>query len=205
MLFPPGPIELEKDFWLLPGLAAALPLLAEIESVVALAPLRHLIVPGGKRMAVAMSNCGPLGWTSDSSGYRYSPVDPLTQKPWPAMPALFQTLARSAALSAGWPDFSPDACLINQYGPLAGLGLHQDRDELDHSQPIVSVSIGLSCKFIIGGLERKSSVRSMALHHGDVMVWGGASRLRFHGVYPLPKQHGPIPQYRHNLTFRKAI
>ncbi len=210
MLFAPTPLELEIDFWLLPGFSHELPLLDDISNVIASAPLRHLIVPGGKRMAVAMSNCGQLGWTSDRSGYRYSSVDPLSGKSWPAMPKRLLDLAVSAARSVGWSEFSPDACLINQYAPGAGLGLHQDKDELDHSQPIVSVSIGAPCKFILGGLHRNDPVRSVSLQHGDVLVWGGRSRLRFHGVRALPKQPDLSEShcdknYRYNLTFRKAL
>lgn len=210
MLFASAPLELEIDFWLLPGFSRELALLDDVHKLIASAPLRHLVVPGGKRMAVAMSNCGQLGWTSDISGYRYASVDPMSGKPWPAMPKRFLDLAGSAARRVGWSEFSPDACLINQYAPGAGLGLHQDKDELDHTQPIVSVSIGASCKFILGGLHRNDPVRSVSLQHGDVLVWGGRSRLRFHGVRPLPKQPGASEDcrdgnYRYNLTFRKAL
>lgn len=204
MLFASSALELDIDFWLLPGFSRELPLMADIAKIIASAPLRHLIVPGGKRMAVAMSNCGPLGWVSDTNGYRYSALDPFNGNPWPAMPKRFLDLAQLAALSVGWSGFSPDACLINQYAPGAGLGLHQDKDELDHTQPIVSVSIGEPCKFILGGLHRKDPVRSVSLQHGDVMVWGGRSRLRFHGVRPLPRRPELSESYRYNLTFRKA-
>lgn len=205
MLFASSPLELEDDFWLLPGFTRDLPLLEDIAKLVALAPLRHLVVPGGKRMTVSMSNCGQLGWTSDCGGYRYTRVDPLSGKPWPAIPKRFMDLAQSAALQVGWSGFTPDACLINQYAPGAGLGLHQDRDELDHTQPIVSVSIALPCKFILGGLQRNDPVRSVSLQHGDVMVWGGRSRLRFHGVRPLALQSSTSEPYRYNLTFRRAL
>jgi DNA oxidative demethylase len=197
-------MELAPDFWLLPGFSNEFALQDEISKIVSDAPLRHLIVPGGKRMAVAMSNCGSLGWSSDRSGYRYTRTDPLTGAHWPTLPTLFLDLAQSAARTAGWTGFFPDACLINQYAPGAGLGLHQDRDELDHSQPIVSVSIGAPCSFILGGLKRNDPVRSVPLQHGDVMVWGGQSRLRFHGVRPLRQQRLEPIQYRYNLTFRKA-
>jgi DNA oxidative demethylase len=165
------------------------------------APFRHLVVPSRKQMAVAMTNCGPLGWTSSAKGYQYLAYDPDTQLAWPAMPESFTTLAREAASAVGWHGYSPDACLINRYAPGAGLGLHQDRDELDHLAPIVSVSIGASCKFILGGLQRNSPTQSVSLHDGDVMVWGGRSRLIFHGVRPLP---AGTNAYRYNLTFRKA-
>jgi DNA oxidative demethylase len=201
MLFSAPPQQLTTDVWLLSGFAAEQELLAEIETITAQAPLRHMQVPSGKHMAVAMSNCGNLGWTSSLQGYRYSPHDPQSSLPWPAMPDCFQKLARDAAERVGWPGFSPDACLVNRYVAGAGLGLHQDRDELDLQSPIVSVSIGASCRFILGGLQRSDGTRSFVLHGGDVMVWGGASRLIFHGVHPLPDAGGAE---RYNLTFRKV-
>jgi DNA oxidative demethylase len=204
MLFTSAPQELAPDFWLLHGFALGRPLRAGIDAVATSAPFRHLTVPGGKQMAVAMTNCGPLGWTSSAQGYRYLPHDPDSGQPWPAMPAAFTELAHEAACAVGWPGYAPDACLVNRYAPGAGLGLHQDRDELDHSQPIVSVSIGAACKFILGGMQRSSPVQSVALHDGDVMVWGGRSRLIFHGVRPLPAAVAGLGATRYNLTFRKA-
>ena len=201
MLFPSPTLLLAPDFWLLPGFAAGKNLRADIEAIAALAPFRHLVVPGGKSMAVAMTNCGPLGWTSSAQGYQYLPHDPVTLQPWPAMPPSFVQLARDAAAVALWPLFTPDACLVNRYAPGAGMGLHQDRDEQDLRAPIVSVSIGASCKFMLGGLQRSDAVQSVALHHGDVMVWGGQSRLVFHGVRPLPSSGS---EFRYNLTFRQA-
>jgi DNA oxidative demethylase len=201
MLFSSPPLLLAPDFWLLSGFALGRDLLTGIQDVARSAPFRHLVVPSGKAMAVAMTNCGPLGWTSSPKGYEYLPYDPATMQPWPAMPQSFTQLAREAAVTAGWPEFSPDACLVNRYAPGAGLGLHQDRDELDLRAPIVSVSIGASCKFIVGGLQRNSPTKSLDLHDGDVMVWGGRSRLVFHGVRPLPASGSEM---RFNLTFRKA-
>jgi DNA oxidative demethylase len=183
------------------GFASGRPLREGIEAVSAKAAFRHLVVPGGKQMAVAMTNCGPLGWTSSAQGYQYLPHDPDTQLPWPAMPEAFIQLARDAASTVGWRRYAPDACLVNHYAPGAGLGLHQDRDENDHRAPIVSVSIGATCNFILGGMHRNSPTRSVALHDGDVMVWGGRSRLIFHGVRPLPNR---TDAHRYNLTFRKA-
>jgi DNA oxidative demethylase len=200
MLFASAPQELAPDVWLLHGFALGRSLREGIAAVSASAGFRHLVVPSGKPMAVAMTNCGPLGWTSSTRGYRYLPHDPDTQQPWPAMPEAFSALARKAAAAAGWPGFAPDACLVNRYAPGAGLGLHQDRDEHDLRAPIVSVSIGASCKFVLGGMQRNSPVQSIALHDGDVMVWGGRSRLVYHGVRPLPKGS----ELRYNLTFRKA-
>lgn len=196
------PVELAPDFWLLSNYVSnAAVLLDNIEQVTDIAPFRHMQVPGGKQMAVGMSNCGALGWTSNAQAYAYTAHDPMTQLPWPRMPEAFMALARDAAAAVGWQYFVPDACLINRYAAGAGLGLHQDRDERDHSQPIVSVSIGESCKFMLGGLQRSDPVRSITLNDGDVMVWGGRARLIFHGVRPLPVA---TKSYRYNLTFRKA-
>ena len=180
-------------------------LIAGIESVAARSPFRHLITPGGYRMSVAMTNCGPLGWVSDRSGYRYSPTDPEHGKPWPEMPEAFLALALRAAAEAGFPAFSPDACLINRYEPGAKLSLHRDADEEDFSQPIVSVSLGIPAVFLFGGLERKDKTRRIPLVHGDVVVWGGPDRLRYHGVMPLkPAEHPLVGPLRFNLTFRSA-
>jgi len=130
------------------GGAAAL--LQAIETVLQQAPLRHWQTPGGYTMSVAMSNCGPLGWVSSVSGYRYAAVDPATNQPWPALPACVLDLAQRAAAQAGYANFSPDACLINQYVPGAKLSLHQDKDELDLRAPIVSLSLGLPAVFLFG-------------------------------------------------------
>ena len=178
-----------------------------VEAVLAAAPLRHLVTPGGQTMSVAMSNCGPLGWVSDRRGYRYSAVDPLSNQPWPAMPDGFLALATRAAAEAGFESFRPNACLINHYQPGARLGLHQDRDEGgpagDFSAPIVSVSLGLPAVFLFGGLQRKGITTRWPLLHGDVVVWGGPSRLAFHGVAPLKVgEHAALGAQRVNLTFR---
>lgn len=180
-------------------------LLRAVEDVTTRAPFRHLITPGGFRMSVAMSNCGPLGWVSDRSGYRYDPVDPLSGRPWPAMPPAFSQLAAAAAAEAGFAGFSPDACLINRYLPGARLTLHQDHDERDLRQPIVSVSLGLPAIFQFGGEQRSDKTRRYPLSHGDVVVWGGPARMRFHGVMPLkPGVHPLLGERRINLTFRRA-
>jgi len=132
-------------------------------------------------------------------------VDPLTQQPWPSMPASFAALAQQAAALAGYPDFSADACLINRYQVGARMGLHQDKNERDFSQPIVSVSLGLTATFQFGGLMRSDKTLSLPLYHGDVVVWGGAARLRYHGVLPLKAgMHPALGESRINLTFRKA-
>jgi alkylated DNA repair protein (DNA oxidative demethylase) len=180
-------------------------LIASLKSVVEQSPFRNMTTPGGLRMSVAMSNCGPLGWISDRKGYRYSPIDPETNRPWPAMPAPFKELAQKAASEAGFQNFVPDACLINRYEPGTKLSLHQDKDEHDFTQPIVSVSLGLPATFLFGGLSRADKTIRIALVHGDVVAWGGPARLRYHGVAPL--RHGEHPllgPYRFNLTFRKA-
>jgi alkylated DNA repair protein (DNA oxidative demethylase) len=180
-------------------------LLAATGQVTTAAPFRHMITPGGLRMSVAMSNCGPLGWVSDRGGYRYDPVDPLTHEPWPAMPDVFAQLARRAADVAGFVRFEPDACLINRYEPGTRLSLHQDRDEHDYSHPIVSVSLGIPAMFLFGGERRNDRPLRIALVHGDVVVWGGPARLRFHGVAPLELDEHPLLGARRiNLTFRKA-
>ena len=180
-------------------------LLQAVQDVVAAAPLRHLVTPGGYTMSVAMSNCGALGWVSDRSGYRYDAKDPLSGKPWPPMPACFAELARRAAAEAGFDNFRPDACLINRYEPGARLSLHQDKDEGDMAAPIVSVSLGLPAVFLFGGLNRSDRPARYRLLHGDVAVWGGPSRLAYHGVAPLAEgEHARLGGQRINLTFRRA-
>lgn len=192
---------------LLHGFAMAeAPLLyEEIQRITAAAPFRQMQIPGGHRMSVAMSNCGQLGWISDCTGYRYSPTDPLDGQPWPALPEAFRQLAKRAAEAAGFAGFDPDACLINRYEPGARMALHQDRDERDLSAPIVSVSLGLPAIFKLGGQQRSDRAIRLRLEHGDVLVWGGPDRLRFHGVLALkPGCHPLLDACRINLTFRRA-
>ncbi|WP_427307931.1 DNA oxidative demethylase AlkB [Cupriavidus sp. H39] len=180
-------------------------LLVDAQTIVALAPWRHMVTPGGLKMSVAMTNCGALGWVSDARGYRYDPVDPLSGHAWPEMPASFRALAANAAAQAGYAGFAPDACLINRYVPGTRLSLHQDRDERDLSAPIVSVSLGLPAVFLFGGMRRADKPQRVRLAHGDVVVWGGPSRLAFHGVAPLADgDHPLLGSLRINLTFRKA-
>lgn len=200
-------IEIGPQAVLLRGSAgAAAPALIEaLAGVVAQAPFRHMVTPGGFRMSVAMTNCGALGWVSDETGYRYAPLDPHTGRPWPPLPAGFGQLAREAAAQAGFDGFAPDACLINRYEPGARLSLHQDRNERDFSQPIVSVSLGIEAVFLFGGPKRADKTRRIDLRHGDVAVWGGRSRLHYHGVLPIrPGRHPLLGEQRVNLTFRKA-
>lgn len=180
-------------------------LVAALGEVIQQAPFRNMLTPGGRRMSVAMTNCGAVGWVSDRGGYRYDTHDPESARPWPAMPDAFRTLARQAAERAGYTGFAPDACLVNRYEPGARLSLHQDRDEKDFDAPIVSVSLGLPAVFLFGGLQRSDTPRRVALTHGDVVVWGGPSRLRYHGVLPLEDgEHPRLGRFRINLTFRKA-
>ena len=180
-------------------------LIAALRDIASQAPFRHMVTPGGHSMSVAMSNCGDLGWVTDRSGYRYDTNDPETGRPWPAMPAAFYRLAVEAAEQAGFAGFSPDACLINRYQPGARMSLHQDKDEQDFGAPIVSVSLGLPAVFLFGGLQRADKPRRFRLEHGDVVVWGGPTRLVFHGVAPLADgEHALVGRERINVTFRKA-
>ena len=182
------------------------PLLAALGVLEAEAPFRHMVTPGGHRMSVAMTNCGAVGWVSDRTGYRYDAIDPESRRPWPAMPAAFDDLARRAAAVAGFAGFAPDACLVNRYEPGARLSLHQDKDERDLDAPIVSVSLGLPATFLFGGLKRSDPPRRVALRHGDVVVWGGPSRLAHHGILPLSEgEHPVLGRRRINLTFRQAV
>ena len=180
-------------------------ILGELGDVFARAPLRHMTTPGGFRMSVSMTNCGALGWVTDRSGYRYTAVDPVSGHPWPAMPALFTSLAARAAVLAGYGEFIPDACLINRYEPGARLTPHQDRNERDFAPPVVSVSLGLPAVFQFGGSRRADRMARVPLEHGDVVVWGGESRLAFHGVLALQEgAHPATGGCRINLTFRRA-
>jgi alkylated DNA repair protein (DNA oxidative demethylase) len=181
-------------------------LLPDIERLAAVSPFRNLVTPGGHTMSVAMTNCGPLGWTSDRAGYRYDAVDPLTGAPWPAMPERFAALAREAAAEAGFDGFVPDACLINRYAVGTRLTAHQDRDERGYDQPIVSVSIGLPAVFFVhDGTARTGRARSIALRGGDVVVFGGPARLAYHGVRDIKPGQDPLTgPFRYNITFRRA-
>ncbi len=180
-------------------------LLAGVDDVIAQAPFRHMETPGGYTMSVALTNCGELGWTTDARGYRYSRIDPVSGQPWPAMPRAFRQLAEDAAREAGFADFAPDACLVNRYAPGSRLSLHQDRNERDYGAPIVSVSLGMPAMFLFGGDDRADRAARVPLFHGDVVVWGGVDRLRFHGVMPLKDlPHPRLGSQRINFTIRKA-
>ncbi|MGQ0672887.1 MAG: DNA oxidative demethylase AlkB [Hyphomicrobium sp.] len=204
----PSRVELAAGAVLLRGYAlpAVGQTIAALDVLLAKAPFRRMVTPGGFTMSVAMSNCGTAGWITDRKGYRYSPDDPETGRPWPVMPKPFSTLARAAAAAGGFDGFAPDACLINRYEPGARMSLHQDKDERDFSQPIVSVSLGLPARFLFGGMKRSEKPKRVTLEHGDVIVWGGVSRLAFHGIDPLKDgEHPLLGRRRINLTFRKAL
>jgi DNA oxidative demethylase len=181
-------------------------LIAAIGAIAAISPFRHMVTPGGWAMSVALTNCGRVGWVTDRTGYRYDAIDPATGRPWPAMPQTFADLAAEAAEAAGFSGFRPDACLVNGYAPGAQLSLHQDRNERDFDQPIVSVSLGLPAIFLWGGRTRADKVQRIPLIHGDVMVWGGPDRLAFHGVEALAEgEHKLTGARRLNFTFRRAL
>jgi len=180
-------------------------LLNAFHEVTPKAPFRHMVTPGGFPMSVAMTNCGSLGWVTDRTGYRYDAIDLESGQPWPPMPAPFLKLAQDAAAEAAFAGFVPDACLVNRYEAGAKLSLHQDKDERDFTAPIVSVSLGIPAVFLFGGMNRADKTRRVPVSHGDVIVWGGPARLRYHGVLPLKeRQHPLLGEYRVNLTFRKA-
>ncbi|OXR50252.1 alpha-ketoglutarate-dependent dioxygenase AlkB [Pusillimonas sp. T2] len=178
--------------------------LVDLNGVLQVSPWRRMPTARGW-MSVDQSNCGPYGWISDKTGYRYSSTDPLSGQPWPDMPELWQQRAFEAAEAAGFKCFEPQACLLNRYRPKSKMGLHQDRDEEDLAAPIVSVSLGLPAVFLFGGLRRTDPVEKYLLEHGDVLVWGGADRMRFHGVMPVRQEnHELLGEQRLNLTFRRV-
>ena len=199
--------ELAPGAFLLRGFALPYEaaLLQGLRNVTSAAPFRHMLTPGGHRMSVAMTNCGELGWVTDRSGYRYTAADPESGEKWPSMPPGFRELAITAAAEAGFANFVPDACLINRYEIGAKMSPHQDKDECDFTQPIVSVSLGIPAVFLFGGLQRSDQAQRIEVMHGDVVVWGGPARLRYHGVLPLKEgEHALLGRERINLTFRKA-
>ncbi|GIK96906.1 MAG: alpha-ketoglutarate-dependent dioxygenase AlkB [Alphaproteobacteria bacterium] len=198
--FAPGAVLLRGR-----ALPVAETLLRLIDEIAEAAPFRHMVTPGGFRMSVAMTNCGRAGWVTDRRGYRYVPCDPESGAPWPPMPGIFRQLAVGAAEEAGYPAFDPDSCLINRYEPGTRLSLHQDRDERDRDSPIVSVSLGLPATFQFGGIRRNDPPARLHLRHGDVVVWGGPSRLAYHGVLALKDgAHPATGRRRLNLTFRRS-
>jgi alkylated DNA repair protein (DNA oxidative demethylase) len=213
-LFPDEPVVEQAELALAPGAmllrgfarAQAAQLLEAVVEVTRQAPFRLMSTPGGYQMSVGMTNCGAAGWITDRSGYRYGPIDPLSNKHWPPMPAVFASLAATAAARAGFASFVTDACLINQYEPGSRMSLHQDKNERDFSAPIVSVSLGLPAVFLFGGERRSDRAERVALAHADVVVWGGPARLRYHGVMTVKDgEHPQLGRRRINLTFRKAL
>ncbi len=189
---------------LLPGFADTAALLAFLPAVTASAPFRQQVTPGGKTIAVAMTNCGELGWVSDRGGYRYQPTDPTSGEHWPAMPEAWRSIASRAAALAGCADYVPNVCLVNRYLPGQRLSSHQDLDERDFSQPVVTVSTGLPATFLVHGETRGGKPRRLPLVDGDVLVMGGASRRHFHAVDKIaPDPAGRVP-HRISLTFRAA-
>jgi DNA oxidative demethylase len=177
-----------------------------ISQIAKTSPFRHMVTPGGYTMSVEMTNSGRAGWTTDRKRYRYATIDPETNAPWPSMPLAFQHLAQMTAERAGFSRFKPDSCLINRYNPGAKLSLHQDRNEQSFDSPIVSVSLGLPAKFLFGGLQRNDRPQRIRLENGDVVVWGGPSRLAYHGVDTLADGNHPLTgRCRLNLTFRRAL
>lgn len=203
----PGRLPLEPGAVVLRAFAfeEARVLLAAIERVAQMSPWRHMTTVRGWRMSVAMTNCGEAGWLSDSSGYRYDAIDPQTKRHWPALPRAFVDLAGRAARATGFDHFVPNACLINRYEPGARLSLHQDRNERDFDEPIVSVSLGTPAMFLWGGRTRAERPRRVLLEHGDVVVWGGPARLNFHGIEELQTHtHELTGNVRFNLTLRRT-
>jgi len=200
-------VELAPGAFLLPSFATSRSevLVAELRKIAASSPFRRMVTPGGFQMSVEMTNCGKLGWITDKDGYRYESTDPLNGSHWPAMPSEFIALAEEAALEGDFAQFAPNACLVNRYEPKSKLSLHQDKDEKVFTAPIVSVSLGLPARFLFGGMKRSDPIVSIPLHHGDVVVWGGPSRLRYHAVAPVHDgSHPTIGSHRINLTFRRA-
>ncbi|PCI32782.1 MAG: alpha-ketoglutarate-dependent dioxygenase AlkB [Alphaproteobacteria bacterium] len=202
----PDKIPIRDGVVLLPGFCDSDLILRAAQTIVVAAPFRHMTTPGGRPMSVAITNCGTVGWVSDAKGYRYAPRDPLSQRPWPAMPDCLAQLATDAAGKAGFSDFHPDSCLINRYQPTAHMGPHQDKDEQSFDWPIVSVSLGLSALFQLYGDTRKGPALNIRLDDGDVLVFGGAARMNYHGVRKILTQGpAPLPDQRLNLTFRRAL
>jgi alkylated DNA repair protein (DNA oxidative demethylase) len=183
-------------------------LLDGVETICKSVPFRQMTTPGGLLMSVVSTACGASNRLYENSGFRYgdeSGANKTPRPPRPPMPEIFYAFAIRAATLAGFPRFRPDAGLVNRYQAGVKLGLHQDRHECDLTQPIVSVSLGLPATFLMGGLLRTDPARRILLEHGDVVVWGGPSRMRFHGVQPLkPGIHPLTGSYRFNLTFRKV-
>jgi len=182
-------------------------LTAAVAGIAAEAPFAKARTKGGGSTSAAMTNCGAAGWWSDSKGYRYAQVHPETGKPWPAMPPAFWDTVKAAVAGTAFDGFTPDACLINFYETGAKMGLHQDKDEKDFTQPIITVCLGDAADFMIGGFARGDKSFPVVVHSGDVMIMGGESRLRFHGIRKIYPGTSPLADVkgRISLTFRKAL
>ncbi len=176
--------------------------MAQVEEVALASPFRRYRTAMGQ-MSIDMTNAGAYGWVADQSGYRYEETDPLTKGAWPAMPVQWADLALCFARLSGFDAFEPNSCLINRYQGSAQLGMHVDKDEAPEvrSQPIVSISLGASARFAIGGLKRKDPAQTIMLDDGDVLVMGGPGRLRYHAVRRVYTSGG---LRRYNLTLRRA-
>ena len=181
-------------------------LYAAAQDIARAAPFARARTKGGMTSAT-MTNCGATGWRSDLKGYRYEAFQPGTGAPWPALPQVFLQTVAAAVADSPWPVFVPDACLINFYGEGAKMGLHQDRDEKDLTQPIVTVSLGDDADFLIGGVTRTEKAQAFIVRSGDILIMGGESRIRFHGVRKIYPGTGRLPGLtgRISLTFRKAL
>jgi len=195
-----------SGFRLLPGRldpAAQADLIAEVTAAVARAPFYRPVTPGGRPMSVEMTNLGPLGWITDAAGYRYAPTHPVTGDPWPPIPAVLLDLWSEVAGGQA----PPDACLVNLYRDGARMGPHQDRDEADFTHPVLSISLGDTAVFRIGGHKRTDPMATVRLASGDVCVLAGEARLAFHGVDRiLAGSSRLIPGGgRLNLTLRRAL
>ncbi|MDF7675557.1 DNA oxidative demethylase AlkB [Neisseriaceae bacterium ESL0693] len=184
----------------------ALQIIESVKHIHAHAPFRHMTTVTGGRLSASMTSCGQWGWLSDAHGYRYSEYDPLTNKPWPSMPALWRDLAAKAASQAGFEGFVPQTCLINCYKTGSKLSLHQDKDEHHLGAPVVGFSLGIPAIFCWGGLSRQDQTLQFPLFHGDALVFGGADRLRYHGILPIKRHHHALlKSCRLSLTFRQIF
>jgi DNA oxidative demethylase len=181
--------------------------LAAVREIEAAAPVRKVLTKTGGYTSAAITNCGQAGWWSDAKGYRYETRDPHTGALWPPIPDVFLQAVSATMRTTPWPTFTPDACLINFYEPGAKMGLHQDRDEKDFAQPIVTVCLGDDADFLVGGSTRADKATAVVVRSGDIMIMGGASRLYFHGIRKIYPGTSPLPDIkgRYSLTFRKAL
>lgn len=182
-------------------------LLAAVRVIAREAPFQHPRTRGGGMTSAAMTNAGDAGWWSDRSGYRYITRQPESDQPWPLMPKVFRQAVAHIVNGSPWPDFQPDACLINFYEPGAKMGLHQDRDERDFTQPIVTISLGDDADFLVGGLARTDKTAALVVASGDAVIMGPPGRLLFHGIRKIYPGTSPLEDLkgRISLTFRKAL